>query len=102
MNKGPCHVAARFDKNAYVCGETADVRADLDNQSTKELPTQVQLHRVFTIKTNDAKADFSEDIIVVDYPALQPKTKLVDQPLPLKLEGEKVKPTTTGNFISCS
>jgi len=101
FKKGPLHVAARFDKNAYVAGETADVHADLDNQSTKVLPTQVQLHRVFTIKTNDGSADFSEDILAVDYPPLQAKTKLRDEPLPLKLVGDKVKPTTSGNFISC-
>jgi hypothetical protein len=33
---------------------------------------------------------------------LQAKTALKDHPLPLKLTGDKVKPTTSGNFISCS
>ena len=48
------------------------------------------------------QVDLSEDVICVDYPALQAQSKVVDQAMPLHLVGEKVKPTTSGNFISCS
>jgi hypothetical protein len=127
----------RFDKLAYVAGETAQVLADIDNESTKDLGMKVKLRRIFKIKTSDGEAvrcceaitlimsfgslwltcclrglcvcvglvdwqDLTEDIIVNEYPPMLKKTNKKDQPYPLRLVGDKVKPSCQGNFISCS
>ena len=103
IKKGTCTVCARFDKLAYVAGETANVRCDIDNQSTSNLKTRVILRRYLKLKSGSGRGkDLTEDIVQQSYDPVPGKTNSADRPMPLKLDGPKCKPSTTGSMVSCN
>ena len=56
-------MTARFDKLAYVAGETADVKCDINNESTSDLKTRVILRRYLMLKSNNGAKNVVEDLV---------------------------------------
>ena len=76
INKGKCRVCARFDKLAYVNGETADVRCDIENDSTSNLKTRVILRRYLTLKSTKGQKAITEDVVQQQYDVVGEKSKV--------------------------
>ena len=105
LNKGSAHVQTYFDKTAYTRGETAQITADVDNQSTQTLSMVVKLHR--TIELHSGQRRFRgqkidrEVVAQQKYEAVLPMTKIVRH-MPLALNTDAIKPSTEGEYVKVS
>jgi len=102
IKKGTATLQCAFDKNAYTAGEVAQINADINNQSTKELRMAVKLYRTLRLQNNTGYAKV-ERIAVneADYPGAPP-LEHCQRNMPLPLSSPQIKPTTQGQFVSCT
>lgn len=61
----------------------------------------VMLQRTLKLRASDGTAhNITENVVVQQFEAV-PGNKQVTRPMPLPLVGEKVKPTSLGDFVNC-
>ena len=100
---GSVSVSARFDKAAYTVGETADVRAEVHNASSKPFKTTVSLQRTLTLRGNggvERKVVDNQVQPQLLFQEFAAKTKTADCRMPLAFNG--TVPSTAGALVSCS
>jgi len=103
--RGKVFLEAHFDKNAYVPGETAQIVANIKNESTSNLKMAVKLMRFLTLKTNGwggRQSTWTDTVCQQHYDPVAPKTDSPQRVMPLQLQGQHVVPSTNGNLISCT
>lgn len=102
---GTVTVGARFDKSAYTVGETADVRADVNNATAKPFKTSVSLTRTLTLRGNGGverkvvDRQVQPQLLFAEFAA---KAKTSDCRMPLQLNGAQCRPSTGGSLVLCS
>lgn len=102
MKQGTCTLCARFDKIAYTAGETADVRVDMNNESSAKLHTSVSLQRTLSLRgQGGAERKVVESVASQQYDQFG-KGKSADRRMPLRLDGPKIKPSTAATLVHCS
>ncbi len=75
--------------------------ADINNESSSGLSTRVTLRRTLQLKGDTGNRTIVEDVTQQKYDIVPEKTK-TSRHMPLQLFGEKVKPSTSGNYVKCS
>jgi len=103
FNQGHLLFKTAFDKNAYVPGETAQLMADVQNDSKKPLNLMVKLHRMLVLTSGSGynqKHQESNVVAEMTYPSVAPGEH-AQRPMPLFLPTD-LKPTSLGQFVNCT
>jgi hypothetical protein len=96
FNRGAVTLTADFDKGAYAGGETAQIHAQIQNNSKENVQEMVvTLTRSVTLRDNRGQSHvLSDNMASASYPGVETMTSAGrDMPLPLK--------TSAGNLLPC-
>ncbi len=101
--RGVVQLTCAFDRAAYVAGETAGIKATINNQSSSDVTQMdVELVRTITIRDNGgASKTINDTMCRQEYPGVQSMQSAGrDLPLPLFSQHGPMLPGTAGALVS--
>eukprot|EP01029_Cantina_marsupialis_P015654 TRINITY_DN3436_c0_g4_i1.p1 TRINITY_DN3436_c0_g4~~TRINITY_DN3436_c0_g4_i1.p1 ORF type:complete len:385 (-),score=116.18 TRINITY_DN3436_c0_g4_i1:207-1361(-) len=100
--RGQVTLKAWFDKNAYTTGETAEIKAEIKNDSATDIKHMVvKLMRFITFEDKHGHRHVMTDTVHQEEYKGVDSGKHKTRDLPLSFKGDFV-PTTNGKFVHCN
>jgi len=102
--KGPVHVEAWMDKNAYMAGETAQIHVKVKNDSSVRV-NHFNTHLIREVILRDDSNythQIRDTVATMKYDGCDPfSSKESAVPLPLVSMGKNIPPSTRSKMVSC-
>lgn len=98
VNKGTCTISASLEKNFYCPGETANVIAEIANNSSVEIKAEAEFNRIMHLKADHHRVQHRHMTKLGRFDMIQPgETKTVNMQFRIPNE----RPSTSGHYIHC-